>query len=253
MPQYSGFTLDFVYLESRTPKPAESKLKKSSQKTNQMIEHLEQMEDEYKKIQDTYNRTGFQDPRYIEREMELEEDIDTYKKKVDEAILQDHSIQRTDFEARRKDFKKAEKAGDRKRAQDRKEKAKKEREYLKQKEKERKDYLKEKEKDERETKRQQKIEKKERQTKLNRDPRNINLKKAKKSKNIPEIVKIMRQDAKKQEVPVISDKVRQGKPDGEMVMYKDTEYEVMFDEEYNLFVLITTDNGELEFYLDPTI
>jgi hypothetical protein len=251
MPQYSGFTLDFVYLESRTPKPAESKLKKSSQKASQMIEHLEQMEDEYKKVQGV-GPDGFQDPRYIEREMELEEDIDTYKKKVDEAILQDHSIQRTDFEARRKDFKKAEKAGDRKRAQDRKEKAKKEREYLKQKEKERKDYLKEKEKDERETKRQQKIEKKERQTKLNRDPRNINLKKAKKSKNIPEIVKIMRQDAKKQEVPVISDKVRQGKPDGEMVMYKDTEYEVMFDEEYNLFVLLS-DEGDLEFYLDPTI
>lgn len=253
MPQYSGFTLDFVYLESRTPKPAESKLKKSSQKRNKMIEHLEQMEDEYKKIQDTYRTTGFQDPRYIEREMDLEEDIDTYKKKVDEAILQDHSIQRTDFEARRKDFKKAEKAGDRKKAQDRKEKAKKEREYLKQKEKERKDYLKEKERRERERKRQQKRDKKEYMTELNRDPKHIKLKKAKKSKNIPEILKIMREDAKKQEVPVISDKVRQGKPDGEMVMYKDTEYEVEFDDEYNIFVLITTDSGGLEFYLDPTI
>ena len=90
-------------------------------------------------------------------------------------------------------------------------------------------------------------------TELNRDPKHIKLKKAKKSKNIPEILKIMREDAKKQEVPVISDKVRQGKPDGEMVMYKDTEYEVEFDDEYNIFVLITTDSGELEFYLDPTI
>lgn len=252
--EYSG-SFNFSDLKRRTPKPAESKLKKSSQKTNQMIQHLKNMEDEYKKIQDannSYSTTGFQDPRYIEREMELEEDIDTYKKKVEGAELQDYSIRRTDYNARKKDFKKAKKATERRNAQIRKERTKKERENLKQKEKERKDYLKQKEKVERETKRQQKREKKENMTKLNRDPTHINLKKAKKSKNIPEIVKIMREDAKQQGVPFISDKVRQGKQDGETVMYKDTEYQIIFDTEYNLFALIS-DDGDLEFYLDPTI
>ena len=235
--------------------PAKSKIQKSSQNIDEMFQHLQEMEGEYKKIKESYSG-GFQDPRYIEREGELEEDIDTYKKKVEEARLRDFNLDATKASIDYSNQRKEKKASERRWAEGKNTIKKKMNEYRKREELKQIEYQKrlkaekkQKEKEERERNKQRK----EANKKTERDPREQMLRKAKKSKNIPMLVKLMREDAKKQEVPVISDKVRQGKPDGEMVMYKDTEYEVMFDEEYNLFVLITTDTGELEFYLDPTI
>ena len=246
--QYSGFSLDFAYLKSKTPKPAESKLQKSKQKTNEMTQHLQDMEEEYKQIQDSYSG-GFQDPSNIEREMELEEDIDTYRKKVTQEQLRDWSLTQTDFNARRIDFRKAEKARQRKEAQERKQYAKKQREQQIENEKRLKAEKKQKEKEERQRKR----EKKEAKKKREKDPREQKLRKAKKSKNIVEILKIVREDAKKEGASVISDTVRQGKGDGEMIMYQGKQYEVILDPEFNIFVLATADTGELDFYLDPTM
>lgn len=214
--------------------------------------YLQGAQKEAKKINDRNDFVGFfEDPSDIERLDELQDDIDEYKKKVRAAELIDHQIQRqretlesiarrktigTEKRERKEMMKKRIQDQKKKKGDDEKKKADDEKKKAEQKIKDDEDQrlylLKEKQKED------EMRDAEERYEKIMKLPASVRLKNA----------------VKYYDVPVLPQSIFGGGTGGgeKEVSYQGNKYDMIFDEEFGIDVLIT-DYGEIMYILNPLI